>query len=128
MLSVNLFQVNCSLTHILYRLVAGGAVSRVNPNSTGLNPAWRKALAHVIFAAVWADGTTTTTEIDQLRKKLARQLTIISDITPGSGAYFNEVSVPVLLPVNSRHIHPPSRHPSLNRMPATRSLGHIITS
>lgn len=88
----------------MYRLVAGGAVSRVDPNSTGLNPAWRKALAHVIFGTGWAEGTTPTM-INQLRNQLAGRLKSISELTPGSGAYFNEVSV-LVLPTNSRNIHP----------------------
>lgn len=74
------------------RLVAGGAVSKVDPDSTGLNPAWRKALASVTFGIGWAEGTSST-EIKQLRAELAGKLESISALAPESGSYFNEVSV-----------------------------------
>lgn len=77
------------------RLVAGGAVSGVSPDSTGLNPAWRKALAEVVYTIQWDEGTSTT-NIAKLRNQLAQSLKNISDLTPGSGAYFNEVSVLVI--------------------------------
>jgi hypothetical protein len=73
-------------------LVAGGAVSRIDPDSTGLNPAWRRALAHVLFSESWEEGTSMS-EINRLRNQLAQTLQRISDLTPGSGAYFNEASL-----------------------------------
>ncbi|CDO70884.1 hypothetical protein BN946_scf184804.g16 [Trametes cinnabarina] len=48
-----------------YYLVAGGAVSRTNASSTGLNPAWRKANAHAILGVTWPEGTTAE-EINRL--------------------------------------------------------------
>ena len=39
----------------IFRLVAGGAVAKSDPESTGLNPAWRKALIHTVAGAGWAD-------------------------------------------------------------------------
>jgi hypothetical protein len=105
-----------------YSFVAGGAVSRVNPNSTGLNPAWRRALGHLIFTTTWAEGTTTT-EIENLRKPLARTLKKISDVTPGSGAYFNEVSDGHVLVYSPGSIIPHfPRHLCLSRTQATPSL------
>jgi len=47
------------LTH--YGHVAGGAVSKVNPDSTGVNPAWRNALS-----IGWNEGTSAS-EINQMR-------------------------------------------------------------
>jgi hypothetical protein len=75
-----------------WSLVAGGAVSRVDPDSTGLNPAWRKALGQLGYGTGWAEGASTA-EITQLRKQLAQNLKKLSDLTPGSGAYFNEASM-----------------------------------
>jgi len=80
------------LSDAYWVFVGGGAVSRVNQDSTGLNPAWRRALAHVIFWTTWDEGTPTG-RIAQLRKQLAQNLKNISDVTPGSGAYFNEASM-----------------------------------
>ena len=72
-----------------YSLVAGGAVSKVDPESTGLNPAWRKALAHVAWSTGWVEGTPAS-EIKQLRAALAQSLKNVTELT-GSSAYYNEV-------------------------------------
>jgi hypothetical protein len=69
--------------------VAGGAVAQVDPDSTGLNPAWRQALVHVLWGTGWQEGTPFS-EIKQLRAVVARSLTRISELA-GSSAYFNEV-------------------------------------
>jgi len=71
--------------------VAGGAVSKVDPDSTGLNPAWRTALIHLIFGTGWPDGTTAS-EIDKLRAVVAQSLTDVSKVV-GSSSYFNEASM-----------------------------------
>ena len=70
-------------------LVAGGAVSKVDPDSTGVNPAWRKALTHVIWGQGWDEGASVS-EIDRRRAALAKTLGQLSNLT-GSSAYFNEV-------------------------------------
>ncbi|EIW73783.1 hypothetical protein CONPUDRAFT_160716 [Coniophora puteana RWD-64-598 SS2] len=54
-----------------WHLVAGGRVSKADPESTGLNPAWRDS---AVFDTV------------------KKQQVIIRSVTPGSGAYFNEAS------------------------------------
>lgn len=72
------------------RLVAGGAVSKVNPSSTGLNPAWRKAGAHVVAGITWVDGSSSTF-IEGLRDELERRLATVRALAPDSGAYLNEV-------------------------------------
>jgi hypothetical protein len=70
------------LTH--YGHVAGGAVSKVNPDSTGVNPAWRNALS-----IGWNEGTSAS-EINQMRPGLALALGNLSRLA-GSSAYLNEV-------------------------------------
>jgi hypothetical protein len=40
-------------------------VSKVDPDSTGLNPAWRKALAHIDWSQGWDEGASAS-EIDQI--------------------------------------------------------------
>ncbi|EIW57345.1 FAD-binding domain-containing protein [Trametes versicolor FP-101664 SS1] len=74
-----------------YHLVAGGAASRVDPDASGLNPAWRKAVVHVVGGATWADGTTSD-EINALRAALSDRNAKLRALAPESGAYFNEAS------------------------------------
>jgi len=71
-------------------IVSGGQVSRVNPESTGLNPAWRKSLAYMLFATSWRDGANLT-EIAAARQLLVQDMKLLEGIAPESGAYFNEV-------------------------------------
>jgi len=73
----------------LNSLVAGGAVSKVDPDSTGINPAWRKALTHLIWSQGWDEGTSAS-EIDQISAALTKTLGKVSTLT-GSSAYLNEV-------------------------------------
>ncbi|KAI0711903.1 hypothetical protein C8T65DRAFT_739364 [Cerioporus squamosus] len=60
-----------SVPAVSWFLVAGGAVSNVSAADTGLNPAWRKAAAHVPFGITWTEDKT----LDE------------------SGAYLNEASL-----------------------------------
>lgn len=82
----------CLVTHIFCAcsLVAGGAASRVDPDASGLNPAWRKAVVHVVGGATWADGTTSD-EINALRAALSDRNAQLRALAPESGAYLNEV-------------------------------------
>ncbi|OSD07957.1 FAD-binding domain-containing protein [Trametes coccinea BRFM310] len=74
-----------------YELVAEGAVSRTDPSSTGLNPAWRQAVAHAVFGTTWPDGTSPK-DIVKLRLVLRERTAEVRALAPDSGAYFNEVS------------------------------------
>ncbi|PIL35787.1 hypothetical protein GSI_02517 [Ganoderma sinense ZZ0214-1] len=76
-----------------YELVAGGAVSKVDQSSTGLNPAWRKAGAHVVSGITWADGLASSAHIEGLRGELDKRLKTVRALAPDSGAYFNEASM-----------------------------------
>jgi hypothetical protein len=62
----------------------------VDPDSTGLNPAWRKSLACVILSTTWRDGAGLT-EIEAARQLLIQDMEILEGIAPDSGAYLNEV-------------------------------------
>ena len=71
--------------------VAGGAVSRVDPDSTGLNPSWRKAISEVVIGVSWDEGSTAdfiSQQIDQLKEMIL----ILDELTTDSGSYFNEVN------------------------------------
>jgi hypothetical protein len=63
-------------------------VSEVNPDSTGLNPAFRTALIHLIWATKWREGTSIS-EIKQLRAIVAKSISDMSKLV-GSSAYVNE--------------------------------------
>ena len=83
--SINLF-------YFFYLLssIAGGAVSRVDPESTGLNPSWRKAISEVYITMTWPEGST----VDSIFQKIdaMKQSTLILDeLTTDSGSYLNEV-------------------------------------
>jgi hypothetical protein len=72
--------------------IAGGAVSRVDPDSTGLNPSWRKALSEVYITAYWPEGSTIDFIFQQIDKM--KQSTLILDkLTTDSGSYLNEGSL-----------------------------------
>ncbi len=85
-------QANCSYVHIICSLLAGGAVSKVPASHTGLNPAWRRAAAHVVVGTAWPDGATAD-EINQARAELKANTATLRAIAPDSGAYFNEASL-----------------------------------
>ena len=78
-----------------YSLVAGGQVSRVDPDSMGLNPVWRNSLAYSILSITWKDGANLT-EIEAVRQLLIQNMKILEGIAPESGAYLNEVRVSCL--------------------------------
>ncbi|OSD03413.1 FAD binding domain-containing protein [Trametes coccinea BRFM310] len=80
------------LTELTVSMVGGGAVSKVNPGAMGVNPAWRKALLHTIFATGWAEGTPVDI-INQLVDGLKQNMTTLRALAPESGAYFNEASL-----------------------------------
>jgi hypothetical protein len=80
-------------------LVAGGQVARVEPDDTGLTPAWRNSLAYVTLGTGWKDGATKT-QIDAARQLLIQDMKVLEGIAPDSGAYLNEVcSLPCVHPV-----------------------------
>ena len=86
-------------------LVTGGQVSRVDPESMGLNPAWRNSLAYTTLGAGWQDGANLT-EINAARQLLIHDMSILEGIAPESGAYFNEVRTPTSIhntPTDSFH-------------------------
>ncbi|KAI9064717.1 FAD-binding domain-containing protein [Trametes sanguinea] len=73
-------------------LVTGGAVSRANPSSTGLNPAWRKTTVHVVVGTTWPDGTSPR-DVERLGQGLERRTAEVRALARDSGTYFNEASM-----------------------------------
>ncbi|KAI3596663.1 fad binding domain-containing protein [Moniliophthora roreri] len=72
--------------------LAGGAVSRVDPDSVGVNPAWRDGVAHVFATVIWQDGASAT-ELQGFKQELKGCIDVLEALEPGAGAYFNEASL-----------------------------------
>jgi hypothetical protein len=70
--------------------VAGGAVAKADPDSAGLNPAWRKALIHSVVAQTWKDGAPLS-DILAAKEQVKKDTKVLEDLAPDSGSYFNEV-------------------------------------
>jgi len=83
------------------RLVTGGEVSRVDPDSTGLNPAWRNSLVYTATGTGWEDGANST-QIEAARQLLIQDMKILEGIAPESGAYLNEVRITHLFHITFR--------------------------
>ena len=65
-------------------------MSRVDPDSTGLNPSWRNAISEVFVSVFWREGSTSDfifQKIDQLKQSTL----ILDQLTTDSGSYLNEV-------------------------------------
>ncbi|KAF8600190.1 FAD binding domain-containing protein [Ceratobasidium sp. AG-I] len=72
-------------------IVGGGAVSKVNPESTGLNPQWRNdALISWNFGSSWADDASSD-EIETIKKSTTKTVQEFGKIAGlEHAAYFNE--------------------------------------
>ena len=71
-------------------MVAGGAVSQMDPDSAGLNPAWRKAGLHSVWGGGWPEGTSAE-GINAVATLVKQRLDIANKLIPNGGAYYNEV-------------------------------------
>ncbi|CAF1052714.1 unnamed protein product [Didymodactylos carnosus] len=74
---------------VIGHLVAGGEVAMNNGTNTSLNPAWRKALLHVVYANGWSD-TATLTEQSQIAVQVTTNVELLKNLTSDSGCYLNE--------------------------------------
>lgn len=70
-------------------IVAGGAVAQAPPNSTSVNPGWRKALHLVTFSERWTSSTPLS-ERDEIRQRVTDQTSLLDPFSEGLGAYLNE--------------------------------------
>ncbi|KAF9236140.1 hypothetical protein BU15DRAFT_77240 [Melanogaster broomeanus] len=75
-----------------FNMIAGGKVNQIDPDSAGLNPAWRNAVVSVGCGIAWLDGTSST-EIKGMIDQLREVIQTMHDLTPSDGAYFNEASL-----------------------------------
>ncbi|KAK1228963.1 hypothetical protein PQX77_008003 [Marasmius sp. AFHP31] len=77
---------------VVFAQVAGGVVSQIDPDSAGLNPAWRGTLGPVITSVQWEEGASAT-EIQVQRDALKQAIDILEELEPGTGSYVNEGSL-----------------------------------
>jgi len=70
--------------------IAGGAVSKVDPDSTGVHPGWRRALVHIFIAEGWEEGDSASI-IQDAKARLRAGLDKLAAL--GSVTYFNEASL-----------------------------------
>ena len=73
-------------------VVIGGAVAKPDPESTGLNPAWRKALMHMFITIGWPDGSSTEAINEEIQEMIDRTK-ILDKLSVDSGSYINEVCI-----------------------------------
>ena len=89
-----------SIKPAIFSSVAGGAVSRVDPDSTGLNPSWRKALFEVYVSTTWPEGSTADF-ISQKIDGLKQSTLVLDQLTTDSGSYLNEVKYTIIFWITS---------------------------
>ncbi|KAF9222133.1 FAD-binding domain-containing protein [Gyrodon lividus] len=75
-----------------FNMIAGGKVNQIDPDSAGLNPAWRNAVVETVCGISWEDGTSSK-EIEGLTDQLKGWIKTMYDLAPQDGAYFNEASL-----------------------------------
>jgi hypothetical protein len=78
-------------------------VAKVDPDSTGLNPAWRTALVHTLWGTGWPEGTPES-GINQLIDKVKADTQTVEALSPGAGSYLNEVCPDLHLFVMMRNL------------------------
>jgi len=71
-------------------MIAGGKVSQIDPESTGVNPAWRNAVVEAMCGISWDEGASSK-EIEEEISQLKTWISALNDVAPNDGAYFNEV-------------------------------------
>jgi len=71
-------------------MVAGGKVNEIDPESAGINPAWRNAVVEVGCGVFWEEGTSSTA-IEGLISQLNAWTSSLSQAASNDAAYFNEV-------------------------------------
>ncbi|UJR21605.1 hypothetical protein I4U23_024687 [Adineta vaga] len=75
---------------LIGHLVAGGRVANTTQNNS-INPAWRNALLHMVYAQSWSD-VTSREDQEKLAKLVTEKVKLLQTISGGSqsGAYMNE--------------------------------------
>ena len=75
---------------ILCSMTAGGKVTQIDPESAGINPAWRNAVVGAGCVVSWQEGASSQ-EIEDEISQLKTWMNALYAVAPNDGAYFNEV-------------------------------------
>ena len=67
-------------------------MTQINPESAGVNPAWRNAVVETGCGVAWDEGASSK-DIEELISQLKAWIGAFHDVAPNDGAYFNEVRV-----------------------------------
>ncbi|KAF5349637.1 hypothetical protein D9756_008853 [Leucocoprinus leucothites] len=78
--------------NVAINAICGGAVSRADPSSTGLNPGWRDAVGLVYTTGFWQEGASPEV-IQAVRQQLVSDIHHLDPISPDSATYMNEASL-----------------------------------
>lgn len=79
-------------TAVLGHLTAGGQVARNKGIHNAVNPAWREAQAHVVLYDDLPLGVSRK-EREAARVRMSTKVARLTNLTPGSAAYMNEVFI-----------------------------------
>lgn len=75
-------------------LVAGGQVARNGRGrdavESAVNPAWRRALVHFLFARGWENTASFATQKEIMRNMTKVEMPLLKALEPDMGAYINE--------------------------------------
>ncbi|PWW80057.1 FAD-binding domain-containing protein [Tuber magnatum] len=80
-------------TVFLGHLVAGGQVTRNKDIDSAINPSWRKALTHLVFARGWETSTSFQEQAIIARNMTDVETPILAALEPDMGAYINEADL-----------------------------------
>ena len=106
-------------------MIGGGAVSKMDPDSVGVHPDWRKALAIIILSLPWQEGDSAST-IAGVKKRLRDGLDVLSGL--GRGTYFNEVTQVLILSSHDWSAQRSTRHLCMKGTSRKPSSGSITSS
>jgi hypothetical protein len=71
------------------QLYATGPSNHPDNSKTGVNPAWRDAMWHVIMGGIWTMNTPVERRA-QLQDTISKAISPLKAVTPGGGCYLNE--------------------------------------
>lgn len=84
-------------TVFLGHIVAGGQVAKNgrggDATDSAVNPAWRKAITHLVFARGWENITPFTEQKEIMRNLSKVEMPLLKALEPDMGSYINEADL-----------------------------------
>ncbi|PSN66027.1 FAD-binding domain-containing protein [Corynespora cassiicola Philippines] len=71
------------------QLYATGPLNQPDNSKTGVNPAWRDALWHVVMGGIWKS-TTSSNDRMRIQNTISASIQPFKALTPNGGSYMNE--------------------------------------